>query len=292
MGAMDEMDFGADTDAIRRWLAKRATYAGEMGDPVRGGKHRSDPPGEVDPRSLSVPNARDAGKDVLDALVAPEPPVGAGWPEPYQPAPKAPAAEPAADTTEVAQDQQFQPAPEPSRPAHRHRSPYASTPEHEEELIASRSTNAVFPPRNAARHTITLVLLVAAALAAGAGYVAYQERTTVAYGLTALLAVLTMVVWAVRSSTSVTELAVIRGQLEMIRNGKFEVIDLASPYTPVHVEGRPGHRGWRVLIERHDRPLLVIDAGQVDPATFTTVLHRIRPDLRPEPADDARTTPA
>ena len=29
MPAVDEMDFGADTDAIRRWLAKRETYAEE-----------------------------------------------------------------------------------------------------------------------------------------------------------------------------------------------------------------------------------------------------------------------
>jgi len=82
-------------------------------------------------------------------------------------------------------------------------------------------------------------------------------------------------------------MAVIRGQLEMIRHGKFEVIDLASIYTPVAVEGRPGHRGWKVLIERHDEPLMVIDSSMVDPHTFTAVLHRVRPDLRPQEATPA-----
>jgi hypothetical protein len=90
-------------------------------------------------------------------------------------------------------------------------------------------------------------------------------------------------VWAVRAGTPTTELAVIRGQLEMIHAGKFEVIDLSSPYTPVKVEGRPGHRGWKVLIERPDQPLLVIDKSVVDPEHFSSVLHRLRPDLAPEP---------
>ncbi len=102
-----------------------------------------------------------------------------------------------------------------------------------------------------------------------------------------MLCLLTFFLWGVRASTTVTELAVIRGQLEMIRNGRFEVIDLASPYTPVLVEGRPGHRDWRVLIERHDQPLLVLDRSLVDPQVFTTVLQRLRPDLRPAPATSA-----
>ena len=81
MPAIDEMDFGADTDAIRRWLAKRATYADEVGD----GKHRVDLQGTVDPQQMSVPNAREAGQHVLDALVAPEPPIATRWPIPYKP---------------------------------------------------------------------------------------------------------------------------------------------------------------------------------------------------------------
>ena len=72
----------------------------------------------------------------------------------------------------------------------------------------------------------------------------------------------------------------IRGQLEMIRDGKFEVIDLANTYTPVLVEGKPGHRRSRVLIERQGQPLLVIDRSMVDPREFHPVLHKLRPDLR------------
>jgi hypothetical protein len=283
MGELEDVDFGADTDAIRRWLAKRATYADEGSDAAGGGKHRVDPPGTVDPRRLSVPNAQDAGQHVLEALIAPEPPVARKWPTLYKPAAKAPEAE---TTTDPAANAHPTPPPRMGTTPGT-RSPYASTPEHEDELLRSRSTNAVFKPRLGARNAITGMVVLVAALTAVAGYAAYQERTNVAYGLVVLLAVLTIIVWAVRSTITVTELAVIRGQLELISDGGFEVIDLASPYTPVLVEGRAGHRGWRVLIERHDRPLLEIDKSMVDPYHFTAVLQRIRPELRSD-----GTTPA
>lgn len=284
MGELHEMDFGADTDAIRRWLAKRATYAGEQGDPVRGGRHRAtDPSSGVDPQRLSVPNARDAGRDVLEALVAPEPPVASHWPTPPPPA----RTEPSID--ESTADDLTEPS-EPSAPGHAgaasapwrsaaSHSPYASTRQDEEERISRRSTNAVFKPRKAGLRIVTAAFVLAAALAVGTGYVASQERTTASYGLVAITALLALVLWGVRASTTFTELAVIRGQLEMIRDGRFEVIDLASPFTPVFVEGIPGRRGWRVLIERHDEPLLVIDRTMVDPVQFMQVLERVRPDL-------------
>lgn len=274
MGDLDEIDFGADTDAIRRWLAKRETYAGDLGDPPRGGKHRQDPPGAVDQRGLSVPDTRAAGRHVLDALVEPDPPIARPSPKPSGPAPKDPEGTASASAA----------APTPRRGVP---SPHAATPEHERELATSRSTNAVFRPRTAGRNLLTAVAVVSAVATAGAGYLAYQERTTISYGLAALLGLLMLVVWAVRSSTSLTELAVIRGQLEIIHGGRLEVLDLASPYTPVLVEGRPGHRGWRVSVERHDQPLLVIDASIVDPHHFMAVLQRIRPELRGDAATSA-----
>ncbi|WP_183092526.1 hypothetical protein [Nocardioides stalactiti] len=277
------MDFGADTDAIRRWLAKRATYAGEMGDPVGGGKHREDPPGTVDPRSLSVPNARDAGKDVLEALVAPEPPIAKAWPQPYE------ASSPGAvEATTDAPQQDFKtPPPRPgSQPGRR--SPYASTAAHEEELIANRSTNAVFKPIVLPRRLMSIFVGLTAAVTAGTAYLAYRERTTMMWGLLVLLAVITLIVWAVRATTTVTEMAVIRGQLELIRDGKFEIVDLASPYTPILVEGQAGQRGWKVLVERHDQPLLIIDKNLVDPFHFMAVLQRLRPELRSDAATTAR----
>lgn len=58
MGSVEDIDFGPDTDAIRRWLAQRGTYAGEAGDPVRDG-HRIDAPSRVEWQQLPVPGASD-----------------------------------------------------------------------------------------------------------------------------------------------------------------------------------------------------------------------------------------
>ncbi|KAA1421512.1 hypothetical protein F0U44_04270 [Nocardioides humilatus] len=286
MGELDEIDFGADTDSIRRWLAKRATYANELGDPDGGARHRVDPPSTVDPLSLAVPNARDAGQDVLEALIAPTPPIATRWPTPYKKA--EPVVEPAGE--EQVKAVHANPPPR-TGTTPGHRSPYASTPEHEEELTSSRSTNAVFKPRNWPHHMTTVILVAVAAATALTGYQAYLDRTTMAYGLAALCGLLLIIVWAVRATTSVTEMAVIRGQLEIIHNGKFEIVDLASPYTPVLVEGRPGHRGWKVLIERHDQPLLILDKSMVDPRIFMAVLERLRPDLREPAAPTAQPAP-
>ena len=151
-------------------------------------------------------------------------------------------------------------------------SPYASTPEREEELLASRSTNAVFKPRAWPRHTMSALVLVVAAATAFAVYTAVQDRTYASYGVAGLAFLLLVVVWAVRASTSVTEMAVIRGQLEIIRDGRFEVVDLASPYTPLLVEGSPGQRSWKVLILRKDLDPFVIDSSIVDPHEFMDLL--------------------
>ncbi|UMG91070.1 hypothetical protein [Nocardioides sp. TF02-7] len=239
--------------------------------PARGGKHRMDPPGTVDPRALAVPDARAAGRDVLEALVTPEPA------RPEEPAEAAP--DPGTDA-----ERRTPPTP-PAPPTPRPTPSYgaaAAVAHAERQEATSRSTNMVFEPRRWMHRTVTAVFLVGVAATAGAAYVAYRDRTTLALGLAVLAGVLTLVVWAVRASTPVTELAVIRGQLEVIRAGRFEIIDLASPFTPILVEGTPGRRGWRVLIERPEQPLLVLDRSLVDPQAFTAVLHRVRPDLRPD----------
>lgn len=60
MLSVEEVDFGRDTDAIRRWLAQRETYVGEAGDPVR----RIELPITVEPGEPAVSDAR---RDVVEA---------------------------------------------------------------------------------------------------------------------------------------------------------------------------------------------------------------------------------
>jgi len=272
----DDHEFGPDTAAIRKWLEKRATYAGASAEPA--GRHR-----RTDPAALpkaDLPSGTTAARAVLAAI-------DSAASETHRPE-ESPAqvAEHNRPTTEQPAVPTYLPAPQPRKiPTYRpDRERYAGL----EPPPAGVSTNRVFKPRSGVRATITLLLLLVVAATAAAAWYAYREQTTTAIGIAVILLVLTLVVWAVRAGAAPTELAVLNGQLEMIRSGRFEVIDLASPFTPVLVEGVPGRRGWKVLVERPDRPLLVIDKTLVDPHEFSEVLLRLRPDLGPgAPASSA-----
>jgi hypothetical protein len=132
------------------------------------------------------------------------------------------------------------------------------------------------------------VLLAVVAATGVAGYFAATEPSTLSFGLAGTLAVLTLVVWAVRASTTTTRVQVRRGVLEVRRGGGLEIADLANPYTPILILGVPERRNWRVLVERVDRPLIEIDASMVEPYAFTGLLLRIRPDLWDAAVDEAR----
>ncbi len=88
---------------------------------------------------------------------------------------------------------------------------------------------------------------------------------------------MTLVLYAVRAGSSPTRLTIHAGQLEVVRGSKREIFDLTSRYTRVEVVGRPGRRGWKVLLGRFGRDPLVIDSSVVDPRAFTEALERFRP---------------
>lgn len=251
MSTQDE--FGPDTEAIRRWLEKRATYAE---DRAELGRHRSEDTPTVTPPPSATTGARAA---------MPSPTV--------EPMPAPPA-----------------PLPSPAMPRKR----YAE--EHEPadldaslEALGRASTNYVFKPRTGVRSIITAILLLALVATAGAAYLAYRDPTPLTIGLAAVMVVLTLIVWGARTTSAPVELAVVRGQLETLHDGKFDVINLFSPFTPVAVVGEPGRRGWKVYIERPDRPLLVLTKAIVDPHEFTKVLYRVRPDLDPSYVEEPET---
>lgn len=156
------------------------------------------------------------------------------------------------------------------------------------EALGRASTNYVFKPRTGVRTLVLVILLLALLGTAGAAYLAYREQTTLTVALAVVMAVLTLVVWAALAASAPMELAVVRGQLETLQDGKFDVINLSSPFTPVAVVGEPGKRGWKVYIERPDRPLLVLDKSIVDPHRFTEVLYRVRPDLDPSRTENPK----
>lgn len=144
----------------------------------------------------------------------------------------------------------------------------------------------VFTPRRATRRVLTAVTLAAAVLTALALRAALAEPDSARVGLAVIAAVTTLVLWVVRASATPARLRVQLGQLEVVRGHRRDVVDLASDYTDVEVQGRPGHRGWRVVFPRREGDPVVVDASVVDPEEFMRVLRA----YRPEPGADA--TPA
>ena len=61
-----------------------------------------------------------------------------------------------------------------------------------------------------------------------------------------------------------------------LANSRF---DLTSPNTKIEQSGKPGQRGWRVLILRRSMSPVTIDSRMVDPRTFMEALRQWRPDL-------------
>ncbi len=129
-----------------------------------------------------------------------------------------------------------------------------------------------FKPRGGGRRVMGLLVLVGFCASAYAGWMAYEERSTTAYGITATLAALTIVFWATWASTSVSHLHVHGGVLEAQRSGQTERFDLTSHYTIIRVQGSPRSSRWRVLIDRPANTPYVIDRTMVDPRAFMRVL--------------------
>ena len=141
------------------------------------------------------------------------------------------------------------------------------------------STSVSFPPRRGPRRVLGLALLLMLVATGVAGWSAWQETDVESLTLLGTLATLTLVTWAVRAGSALTTLEVAGGQLHVHQGGRRTTFDLTSPYTPVEVIGRPGRRGWKVVLGRGTaRRPFVVDASLVDPVRFTEVLRRYRPE--------------
>lgn len=141
------------------------------------------------------------------------------------------------------------------------------------------STNVDFAPRPGTRRLLGLLLLATLAATGVAAYYAYEDPNTLTVGVTGTLALLSLVLWAIRAGSVTPRLSVRRGQLEIHVGGQRHLFDLTSQFTPVDVVGRPGHRGWKVVLDRPNQAPLVVDSSMVDPGEFMEVLRRYRPEV-------------
>ncbi|MEQ6901622.1 hypothetical protein [Nocardioides sp. YIM 152588] len=269
-------EFGRDTDAIKSWLAKRASYTDDESLPGVGDADAieadttvrlDDEPQPAHAEPAEPTSAFDPLSEPLrDTLPTAPPAFDEAFVEPA-------VDEPALDATAIAPSAPTWTAPRPT-------TPQWSGPERPRR---GSTADIEFTPRVGGRWLATVLTLVAFVGAGAAGYLAFHEPTATRIGFAAGLGLIALVAWAAHVGAGPVELAVNGGKLEVRQGGRTRVYDLASPYTPVAVVGRPGRRGWKVLVEQAGEPVLTVNASMVDPVWFSDVLYRLRPDLR-EPA--------
>jgi hypothetical protein len=143
---------------------------------------------------------------------------------------------------------------------------------------AGISTDVEFRPRSKAREVVGRLIVAGLCGLSVATYAAFQAPDTLTLGLAATLLVLTLALWAIRTSSPVTYLAVRSGQLEVTEAGGRQLFDLSGGFSPIEVVGTPGDRGWRVLFHRRGMDPFVVDSSIVDPHTFMDTLRRYRPE--------------
>ena len=136
-----------------------------------------------------------------------------------------------------------------------------------------------FRPRRGTQRLLGVLLLGFVAVTAATAVWAWHDRTYLGYGVAAVAAVATAIIWATRASADPTRLTLRGSELEIVRNGSRALFDLAAPHTPIEMHGQPGDRRWRVLVLRRSMSPYVIDATMVDPAQFTRVLRYYRPEV-------------
>jgi len=136
-----------------------------------------------------------------------------------------------------------------------------------------------FKPRSGGKLVLGLMLLIFLALTALAAVWAWSDRTYLSYGVTAVAALVTAVIWGTRASSAPARLTLHGSELEIVRNGSRALFDLASTHTPIEMYGEPGDRKWKVLFRRRSMSPYVVDSSMVDPTEFTRVLRHFRPEV-------------
>lgn len=279
--ADDSVPMGGEGDLFDRWLAHRE------GEDHSGGQLRSS----------TVP-PKWAPQVVVPVPVAPEQVVEADVAEPVaeepvdevtvdqEPVVDEPADEDPAD--EPVDEEPVDDEPVDDEPAPTAQLPVSEPPTDEDEPEPAADPSAeppvrmTFRPRTRARAAVGMGAVLAAAASVIGCYVAAREKDEASIGIAVTLWVLTGIIWAVHSGTSVTRVSVRGGQLHVIRQGVRTTIDLTSSYTPVEVHGRPGKHGWKVVFRRRDMSTFVIDPSMVDPTEFMRVLRYYRPGVDAE----------
>ncbi|MCA1983414.1 hypothetical protein [Nocardioides nematodiphilus] len=249
---MSETDgTGRGADLFEQWLAHHEGRPEDV-EPEPQQMPGSEASAHVEPQ---LPDHNVAAASVLAALRAEPDPEPAAVEDP------APVAAEPASADEVRAEQT--------------RAPWPSNPPLDP--VPSLAQTIFFKPRGGTQRILGLLLLGFLALTAGAAWWAYQDRSYTSYAIAGIVAVVTGVIWATRTSATPARLTLHGSELEIVRNGSKALFDLA--HVQVEMHGTPGGRGWKVLILRRSMSPYVIDSSMVDPREFTYVVRYFHPEI-------------
>ena len=178
------------------------------------------------------------------------------WQEEPHPVPRFARAEPAAAAAPPTQEAGSSPLPA---------SPAAAAP-----LL-------LFSPRAGLRPLLTVATVLCGAATGLWVLVAIVFPTNSTLGAAAVLAALTGALWQARMRARGTLVTIEDGVLKVVRGESRHQFPLTGVHPPIDIVGEPGHRAWKVLIQRRGMAPYVVDDRMVDPYEFTDAIRRFRP---------------
>lgn len=151
-----------------------------------------------------------------------------------------------------------------------------------DEVDGAPPNSMTFRPRTLGTRVFGLLALGLAVAATAMTVAAFKDPNVQTVGIGATLWALAGIIWAVRSGNSTARLS-LNGPLLLVEyQGRREVFDLSSKWTPVEVSGSPKSMSWKVTFHRAEIGPYVIDATMVDPEEFMKVLDFFQTRMKPE----------
>ncbi len=270
------------SDLLDRWLAHRQQE--ERGDadqaPESGDERDAGPATEPEPEpEIQVSVSEDAGPnpddkpepietvEEFEEFAHPVPALGGAPGAPSSLGPESPGEAPLAA-----------PAPAPvatgASVPHLHKPP---TPVRRP-VAAPTPGLVLFSPRRGFRHLLTTTGALLAAGVGIAGFVAWEARTLISFGVAGGMLAALFLVWKLRGRTTGTQITIEDGMLRIAQGKGRHLFPLAGAHPPIDILGEPGRRNWKVLIQRRGMPPFVITRKMVEPSEFTEVIRHFRPD--------------
>lgn len=136
----------------------------------------------------------------------------------------------------------------------------------------------LFSPRRGARRALTAVAGLLAVGVGIAGYRAWESHGSTDIGVAGGLALVLLLAWTLRKHTHGATVSIENGVLRIVQGKSRHLFPLVGTHPPISILGKPGDRGWKVLIQRRGMPPFVVNRRMVEPGAFTEAIRHFRPE--------------